>query len=112
MPFAVRFQPAALEDLDEAFKFAAKKAPNTAERWLERFHSEIGKRLSHDPRRCQVAPENRRSKERTIQQYLFGKRPNIYRVIFTVEDETVWILRIRRAQRRTLSHKKLGGPHE
>ena len=111
MPFKVRLQPAAVDDLDEAFKYAAQHAPLTATRWLERFHQEIGERLSYDPNRCQLAEEDKRS-DRTIRQYLFGKRPNIYRVIFTVEADTVWILRIRRAQRRPLSPTQLGEPNE
>ena len=39
---------------------------------------------------------------------MFGKRPNVFRVIYTIEADTVWILRIRRAQRRTLSAEDLG----
>ena len=107
MTYLVRLQPAAVEDLDEAFKYAAKHAPETAERWLQRFQSHIARDLSHHPERCQLAIEDRKS-NRTLHQYLFGKRRNVHRVIYTIENQTVWVLRIRRAQRRPLTRRQLG----
>ena len=77
MKYQVRLQPAAVDDLDAAFEYAAEQAPFTAERWLNRFHNEIAERLSYAPDRCQLAPEDKRSK-RTIRHYLFGGRPNVY----------------------------------
>ena len=38
---------------------------------------------------------------------LFGKRPNVYRVIFLVDGDSVRVLRIRRAQRRPLTRKQI-----
>jgi plasmid stabilization system protein ParE len=110
MKYDVRLQPAALQDLDEAFKNAAKHAPLTANAWLDRFYDTL-QTLSVNPTRCGLAPENPKSK-RTLHQLLFGKRTNVFRVIFTVEEKTVWIIRIRRASRRRMSEKELGESNE
>ena len=106
MIYQVRLQPAAVEDLDVAYQYAVQNAPAPAARWLERFQTAI-QTLEHNPERCPLAPENARS-SRILRQYMFGKRPNVFRVIYTIEADTVWILRIRRAQRRTLSAEDLG----
>jgi plasmid stabilization system protein ParE len=103
-------QTAALEDLAAAYKYAARNAPDTAARWLNRFHEALNT-LDHNPERCPLALEDDLS-ERTLRQYLFGKRPKVFRVIYTVDSETVWILRIRRSQRRTLTRHELGEPNQ
>ena len=110
MTYKVRLQPAALEDLDEAYKNAAQHAPLTAAAWLERFHAAL-ETLSTNPTRCVLAPEKSKSK-RTLHQYLYGKGRNVFRVVFTVEHDTVWIIRIRRAARRQMTKEDLGEPNE
>lgn len=42
-----------------------------------------------------------------LREIHFGKKPNVYRVIFIVDGETVRALRIRRAQRRSLTRKQV-----
>jgi plasmid stabilization system protein ParE len=105
MIYHVRLQPAAVEDLDIAYQYAAQNAPVPAARWLERFQAAI-QTLEHNPARCPLASENARSR-RILKKYLFGKRPNVFRVIYKIDGDTVWVLRIRRAQRRTLSAEDL-----
>ena len=106
--YQVRLQPAALGDLDQAYLYAAQHAPETAYRWFNRFHKAL-QSLSKNPNRCMWAAENRNS-DRELRQLLYGKRPNVFRAVFTVDEEAsiVWILRIRRAQRRPLSKEELG----
>ncbi len=106
MKYDVRFQPAAAKDLDEAYLHAAKHAPQTAARWLNRFQNAL-QTLEQNPERCALAPENRWS-HRELRQYLYGKRPHVYRAVYTIEAHTVWIIRIRRAARRLLSKTELG----
>ncbi len=106
MNYSVRLQPAAHEDLDQAYQYAAKNAPLTAARWFNRFHEALAT-LEQHPLRCPLAPEDGKS-SLELRQYLYGKRPNVFRVVFTIEDDTVWILRIRRASRRFLTRGELG----
>ena len=104
--FQVRFQPAAIEDLNDAFYYAAQHAPEAAARWLGRFQKAL-QTLEHNPHRCPLALESKRC-SRELREYVFGKRPFVFRAIYTIDDDTVWILRIRRAQRRLLSAEELG----
>ena len=106
MNYRVRLQPAAFDDLDEAYRFAAKHAPETAARWFNRFFVAL-ESLQHNPHRCVLASENSKV-NREIRQLLHGRRPNGFGVICTVEHHTVWVLRIRRASRRYLTRKELG----
>ena len=103
MTYRVVVQRLALRDLDDAYRWAAKQAPETASRWLNRFEQAIAS-LGEHPERCPLARESAKT-ELEIRDFLFGHRPNVFRVIFTIEAKTVRILRIRsrseaRAERR------------
>lgn len=104
----VRLQAAALDDLSEAYNYAARNAPEAAARWLTRFETAL-QSLTHNPQRCPLAIENPRS-HRELREFHFGKRPFVFRVILTIDvaADVVWVLRIRRAQRRPLSSDDLG----
>ena len=105
MKYLVRLQPAAVDDLDRAYVNAAKHAPRTAARWYNRFHKAL-QTLETNPDRCPRALEDQKS-DRELYQYHYGKRPNVFRAIFVIEGDTVWILRIRRAPRRPLTRREL-----
>ena len=57
MKYRVRLQPAARENLDDAYENAAQHAPVTASAWLDRFYVAL-QSLSVNPGRCVLAPEN------------------------------------------------------
>lgn len=105
MKFRVRLQPAAAQDLEEAYTYAAQQAPEAALRWLNRFEAAL-QTLHSNPDRCPSAPESRKS-GRDLKEFLFGKRGYVFRVIYTISKDTVWILRICRAQRRPLMPRDL-----
>lgn len=105
MLYRVRLQPPAEQDLEEAYLWAARHAPETAARWLSEFHDALGT-LAHDPGRCALAPEHRKL-NRELRQFLYGKKPNVFRAVFIVEADAVRVLRIRRASRRPLSRREL-----
>ena len=105
MSYRVQLQPPAERDLEEAWLWAARRAPETANRWLVRFRTAL-ETLSENPQRCGLAPERRKFKQQ-LHQLHFGKKPNVFRAIFLIDGETVRILRILRASRRTLSPEEL-----
>ena len=105
MKYRVRLQPSAEKDLEEAYLWAAKHAPETATRWLHRFR-EVLQTLADNPQRCGAAPEDRKLK-RDLRQLLYGKRSNVFRAVFVIDGELVRILRIRRAARRPLTREDL-----
>ncbi len=104
--FEVRLQAAAVEDLAAAYRYAAQHAPDAAARWLGRFQAAL-MTLEHDPGRCPLAPESRKS-HRELREFLFGKRPFVFRADYTIDGDCVSVLRICRAQRRLLTQDELG----
>jgi plasmid stabilization system protein ParE len=108
MTHRVVFQRLAVQDLDDAFVWAARKAP--AARWLDRFQAAL-QRLDTNPQRCPRAREQRKV-DIDLREFLFGKAPNAYRAIFMIDGDTVRVLRIRRAQRRPLTWKQVDDASE
>jgi toxin ParE1/3/4 len=106
MKYRVTMLRLAQEDLAQAYRWAARRAPHTAALWLDRFHQAL-QTLADNPERCPHARENSKVAIE-IREFLFGRRPNVFRVIFTIRDDAVRVIRIRRAQRRLLSRKELG----
>jgi plasmid stabilization system protein ParE len=105
MSYRVLVQRLAVQDLDEAATWAARHAPMAAARWLERFHRAL-QTLDANPQRCPLAKENAKV-DVELREFHFGRRPNVFRVIFTIDVDSVRILRIRRAQRRWLTRSQI-----
>jgi hypothetical protein len=105
MTYRVQLQTLAIEDLRSAYLVAAGRAPTAAANWLGRFHVAL-QTLNQRPERCPLAPESRRCGVE-LREFLFGKQPNAFRVVFIVDGEFVRILRFRRAQRRWLSRPEI-----
>ena len=87
-------------DLDDAYRNAARQAPQTASRWVDRFEQALTS-LSRHPERCPLAVESRFTSE-DVHEFHFGRRPNVFRVLFWIDGSRVRILRIRRASRRSM----------
>jgi plasmid stabilization system protein ParE len=103
--YRVVLQKLALSDLEEAYRNAAQHAPPDAAAWLDRIHIAL-QSLSSNPDRCPIAHENPRS-TRELREFLVGRRPNVFRVVFTIEGDDVRRLRFRRAARRFLSRREI-----
>jgi plasmid stabilization system protein ParE len=106
--YHLHVQPAALEELDQAYVNAAKHAPATATRWLERFKDAL-LTLREEPERFVLAPESR-FVEYEIRQLNFGRRTGAFRVLFTIRGDTVHILHIRRGVRDQMTAAEIEGP--
>lgn len=85
----------AKENLREYYLHAAEKAPLQAALWLNRFEEALAS-LAANPERCAVAPEDA-FVDPQIRQLLFGKRPSVFRALFTIVGDEVQILHVRRA---------------
>ncbi len=57
--------------------------------------------LSTFPERCPLAPEDS-SLSLGIRQLFYGRHPHVYRILFTIKDDTVYILHIRHGRRERL----------
>jgi plasmid stabilization system protein ParE len=92
-------------DLDDAYRNAARHAPQAASRWVDRFEQALTT-LSRNPERCPLAPESRFTSE-NVHEFHFGRQPNVFRVLFWIDGLRVRILRIRRASRRGLTSREI-----
>jgi mRNA-degrading endonuclease RelE of RelBE toxin-antitoxin system len=72
---------------------------------LERFYETLDT-LGENPDRCALAPESKKLR-RDLRQLLFGRKPNVFRVIFSIHEDEVEVVRIRRASRRPLRRADL-----
>ncbi len=95
MTFHVVVTENAKANLRHYYERAAKNAPLTAGRWLNRFEDAL-KTLATNPQRCSIAPESD-AVEPEVRQLIFGKRTGAYRALFTITAEEVQVLHIRRA---------------
>ena len=73
MKYKVVVQHAAVDDLDEAVAWIARRAPATAGKWLNRFHVAL-KTLDANPERCPLAREDSKV-DVTLREYHFGRLP-------------------------------------
>jgi plasmid stabilization system protein ParE len=98
MVYRVRQTDEAHQDLIHILQWLIKQhAGETGLRWFDRLQ-EAMETLSEHPQRCMLAPE---SKEFSfeVRQLVFGRKPHLYRVLFTIEEEAVVILNIRHGRR-------------
>jgi plasmid stabilization system protein ParE len=105
MPLPVKLSDKAEPDLEEAYVWALQHAPLTAKEWRERFLQALLS-LADTPERCAFAAEEKKLRC-GLRQFLFGKKPNVFRVLFTIADAEVRILTIRRAARRGITRRDI-----
>jgi plasmid stabilization system protein ParE len=100
MKCTVIVQPSAQQEMEAAYEWIAGRALLTAARWYNGL-LQVLKSLADNPQRCPLAPEDEYFPEE-IRNLLYGRRKNIYRVIFTIRGDSVHVLHFRKAARRTL----------
>jgi plasmid stabilization system protein ParE len=102
MKYAVEVTDTAEAELDSAYCWLRDEySPDYAADWRERLLDAVTT-LETFPERCPLAPEGRLVR-RKIRQLLYGKRHGAYRLLFEIQERTVYILHIRHTARRPLS---------
>lgn len=102
MQYRVVYTSRAKRDLHAATEYIAARVPETAEKWFDGFVETLAK-LKNDPLFFGLAPESKHV-EAEIRQVIYrtkSRRSN--RALFTVRDQTVFILCIRRPGQKLLS---------
>lgn len=95
------YAPQADEDADSILEWlASHQAGDSAIRWFLAFEDAIVC-FANFPQRCPLAPENQNSPSRCARCFTVIK-PHVYRILFTQETDTVYILHIRHARRQAL----------
>ena len=102
MAFRVETSARAKRDLDKILKWLlAQQAGDAGIHWFQGLRDALAS-LSNSPRRCGIAPENEVFSFE-VRQLLYGNKPHIYRILFTVEEDIVTVLHIRHGRRLPLS---------
>ncbi|HAA32312.1 MAG TPA: type II toxin-antitoxin system RelE/ParE family toxin [Cyanobacteria bacterium UBA8553] len=93
MTFQVEITPIASSEIEQAYQWYRERNPQFADRWFRGLMNAIAT-LQEKPQRCALAVEHKIFPEE-VRQLLYGKAKNIYRVLFTIRDTTVYVLYVR-----------------
>lgn len=104
MAFRVETSAQAESDANSILEWLlSEHAGETGIRWFLALDDAIAS-LARFPERCPLAPEAGRFPFE-VRQLLYGRKPHIYRILFTIDGETVKILHIRHVRRERLSER-------
>ena len=98
MAFRVRLMPRAAGDANAIYRRVTEEAPLAGSRWYGKLIEAL-QSLDTFPERGQVV-KNLSHSNRLVRRILFGRKPNVYRIYYSVEGDTVRILHIRHGARR------------
>jgi plasmid stabilization system protein ParE len=103
MAFRVEISAEAESDADGILEWLiSQHAGETGIRWFVALEEAIAS-LATFPERCALAPETLRFPFE-VRQLLYGHKPHVYRILFSIEGETVNILHIRHGRREAPAH--------
>ena len=101
MTFRVETTAAAERDADAILDWLlSEHAGETGMRWFAALQDAIAS-LAEFPVRCPLAPE-KVAFPFEVRHLLYGRKPHVYRILFTIEDQTVYVLHIRHGRRQPL----------
>jgi plasmid stabilization system protein ParE len=101
MTYHVIIQPQAEAEIEAAYLWKRDNAPQAAARWFTGIIEAINS-LDQFPGRCPLAPENEHFTQ-DIRQLLSGQRHDVYRILFTIEGNTVHVLHVRHGAQQYLT---------
>jgi plasmid stabilization system protein ParE len=105
MAFRVEITAQAERDtLDILDWLISERAGRAGLRWFEGLEQAILS-LAEMPLRCPVVPE-RQLFPFEVRHLLYGGKPHVYRIVFAVEDQTVYVLHVWHARRRHVARKQ------
>jgi len=105
MSYAVHITARALADVEKALNWLERQSPQSAARWHARLLEKVAT-LETFPERCALAAEPE-DLGIELHELLFGKRQGVYRILFTIEAQTVNVLHIRHASRDRVEQEDL-----
>ncbi|KAI9131291.1 type II toxin-antitoxin system RelE/ParE family toxin [Acaryochloris sp. CCMEE 5410] len=101
MAFQVEITPIAEAQIEQAYRWYRERNPEFADRWFRGLMNTIAT-LQEKPQRCALAIEHEIFPEE-VRQLLYGKNKNVYRVLFTIQEGTVYTLYIRHSAQAPLT---------
>jgi plasmid stabilization system protein ParE len=101
MTFRVELTSEAEGDADTILEWLlSHHAGLTGMNWFKALEDAIDS-LAEFPGRCALAPESRMF-PREVRHLLYGHKPHVYRILFTIEGGSVYVLHIRHGRREQL----------
>jgi plasmid stabilization system protein ParE len=100
MRFDVIITPSAKADIFETRTWLLENYPYVADKWLWQI-SQCAASLAKFPTRCPISDENP-AFDVEVRQLLCGKKPHIYRILFSIYSEKVYVLRVRSTRQQSL----------
>lgn len=105
MTFQVELTPIAEAQIDLTYRWYRERNPDFADRWFRSLMNTIAT-LQEKPHRCGLAVEHEIFPEE-VRQILHGKSKNVYRVIFVIRDDKVYVLYVRHSSQSPLTIEDL-----
>jgi plasmid stabilization system protein ParE len=103
MTFRVETTTIAEQEADTILAWLmSQHAGDAGIRWFLALQDAIAS-LAEFPMRCPLAPESS-AFPFEVRQLLYGHPPHVYRILFTIEHETAYVLHIRHGRRQPLKH--------
>jgi plasmid stabilization system protein ParE len=103
MTFSLEITITALMELQEAFDWLWQYSPKAAEKWQSGLLQAI-ESLAENPLRYPLAHESA-SLEKEIREMLHGKRRRVFRILYEIREQTVYVVRIRHGARKFLDEE-------
>lgn len=100
MKFNVEFTLTALAEIEKSYNWLLARSATAADRWKDGIFSAIDS-LESRPLSNPFAPEAE-NRDRNIRQLLHGKRRGVYRILYEVRDQNVYVLHVRHGAQRFL----------
>lgn len=94
MTYRVVFTAKARADAVKQFQYLADRSPAAAGRWFIGLEKAIAK-LSKMPERHPVAQDESEQLGISLRQMLYGRRPGVFRILFSIEGDTVTLHYVR-----------------
>jgi plasmid stabilization system protein ParE len=92
--YRVVFTARARADAVRQFHFLADRSPAAAAKWYTGLEKAITK-LAKMPERHPIAEDESEQLGITLRQMLYGRRPGVFRILFSVEGVTVTLHYVR-----------------
>lgn len=107
MKFRVEVTESAQEQIEKYYNWYQESIPSFAAPWLDKLFETLDT-LKQFPNRCQLAPEHDEFREE-VRQLLYGKRRKAYRILFTLQNDTVYVLYVRHHAEARLTAEEIYG---
>jgi len=105
MTFQVEITPIAEAQIEQAYRWYRERNPEFADHWFRGLMNTIAT-LQEKPQRCVLAVEHEIFPE-ALRQLLYGKAKNVYRILFTTRDDTVYVLYVHHSAQAPLTQNDI-----